>query len=123
MDEYNILTLNTSALGQQAIQRIASGQSPTATTTSSSGDPIGSIIASATALIPSSLASEAAGLLGQAGSAVADDLADSIGISEFYSIHAMDFCQGEFEPSASTPGASHNVTSCTPAMDFSEFAP
>lgn len=119
MDDYNVLTLNTSALGQQAIQNIANGQSPTAT--SSSGGAIGSIIASATALLPSSAASEAASIISSLGSSVADDLANQLGISEFYSIHAMDFCQGEFEPSATTAGASHNVTSCTTPLDFREL--
>lgn len=119
MDDYNVLTLNTSALGQQAIQNIANGQSPTAT--SSSGGAIGSIIASATALLPSSAASEAASIISSLGSSVADDLANQLGISEFYSIHAMDFCQGEFEPTATTAGASHNVTSCTTPLDFREL--
>ncbi|KAJ4414101.1 hypothetical protein N0V82_008132 [Gnomoniopsis sp. IMI 355080] len=121
MDEYNVLTLNTSALGQQAIQNIANGQSPTATSTSGSGGAIGSIIASATALLPSSAASEAASILGSVGSSVADDLATQLGISEFYSIHAMDFCQGDFSPTATTAGASHNVTSCTKPLDFQAY--
>lgn len=121
MEDYNLLTLNTSALGQQAIQNIANGQSPTATTTSGSGGAVGSIIASATALLPSSVASEAASIIGSLGSSVADDLANQLGISEFYSIHAMDFCQGDFTPTATTAGASHNVTNCTEPLDFREF--
>lgn len=118
MEDYNLLTLNTSALGQQAIQQIASGQSPTPTT---GGSEIGSIIASATALLPSSLSSEASSILGQVGSSVAEQLSDELGISEFYSIHAMDFCQGSFQPNATTIGASHNVTNCSAPLDFGTY--
>lgn len=116
MEDYNLLTLNTSALGQQAIREIASGQSPT--TTSGSEGAIGSLIASATALLPSAVATEASSILGDIGSSVADELAGELGISEFYSIHAMDFCEGQFAPNASTVGASHNVTNCTMPLDF-----
>ncbi|CAN8104304.1 unnamed protein product [Discula destructiva] len=119
MEDYNLMTLNTSALGQQAIQQIANGESPTPT--SGSGGAIGSLIASATAALPPAVASEASSILGQIGSSVADQLADELGISEFYSIHAMDFCQGQFVPNATAIGASQNVTNCTEPLDFGAY--
>lgn len=116
MEDYNLLTLNTSALGQQAIQQIASGKVPTP---SGGNDAIGSAIAAAAASLPS----EAASLLGQIGGSVANQLAGQLGISEFYSIHAMDFCQGNFSPSASRVGAAHMVTNCTAPLDFGVYPP
>lgn len=118
MEDYSVLTLNTSALGQQAIQQIANGQSPTPT---SDGSEIGSIIASATAALPPSIASAASSIVAQVGSDVVNQLADELGISEFYSVHAMDFCQGSFEPNATTVGASHNVTACSDPLDFGTY--
>ncbi len=44
---------------------------------------------------------------------IADKLADDLGIKQFYSLHAMDTCEGYFTPNATTPGAGYNVTNCT----------
>lgn len=128
MEDYNIMTLNTSQLGQQAVREFANGnlQLPTATT-GNDESAIASAIASATASLPpaeaSEVASAAATILGEIGSDLARSLADELGISEFYSIHAMDFCQGRFRPNATTLGASHNVTNCSTPLDFGTFLP
>lgn len=102
MESYNVMTLNTSALGEDAIRGIAND---------SSGGVLGGLG------IPSSVAS---GLLGSLGNEIADGLATQLGIGEFYTVHALDFCQGNFEPSPTTPGASHNVTFCSTPLDFGE---
>lgn len=92
MEDYNLLTLNTTVLGQQAIdQIIANGSSQVAST------------------------------LRGLGSGAAIQLADTIGISQFYSIHTMNFCEGRFDPSLTVPGASHNVTACTAPLDFGAY--
>lgn len=103
MEDYNIMTLNTSALGEDAIRAIANG--------SISSPTLGALG------IGSSAASS---LLKSMSGDIAGNLANQLGIGEFYTIHAMDFCQGNFDPSPTTVGASHNVTFCSAPLDFGE---
>ncbi|ROV93503.1 hypothetical protein VSDG_06807 [Cytospora chrysosperma] len=49
---------------------------------------------------------------------LADELAKKLGIKEFYSIHLVDLCDGDFEPNATNPDATFNVTNCTTAFDY-----
>lgn len=51
---------------------------------------------------------------------VADELADRLGVSEWYSIHVMSTCDGDFKPNATSPGAGFNVTNCTNSAPESE---
>lgn len=71
-----------------------------------------------------SVASSAAGDVSSALSDIENDLADELakklGIKEFYSIHLVDLCDGDFEPNATNPDATFNVTNCTAAFDYSE---
>jgi hypothetical protein len=43
----------------------------------------------------------------------ADKLADELGISEWYSVHLMDYCEGAFKPDASAPSPGFDVTECS----------
>lgn len=52
---------------------------------------------------------------------VADKLADTIGISEWYSIHVMATCDGQYKPNATSPGAGYNVTNCTNSAPKKRF--
>ncbi|KAF5569809.1 hypothetical protein FPHYL_1798 [Fusarium phyllophilum] len=52
---------------------------------------------------------------------VADKLADTIGISEWYSIHVMATCDGQYKPDATSPGAGYNVTNCTNSAPEKRF--
>ncbi|KAF6842275.1 SUR7 protein [Colletotrichum musicola] len=52
-------------------------------------------------------------LINDVGNDVADRLADELGISEWYSLHLMDVCQGDFAPNVTAPNAWLNVTECT----------
>ncbi|KAF5989999.1 hypothetical protein FBULB1_358 [Fusarium bulbicola] len=52
---------------------------------------------------------------------VADKLADTIGISEWYSIHVMATCDGQYKPNATSPGAGYNVTNCTNSAPEKRF--
>lgn len=52
---------------------------------------------------------------------VADKLADTIGISEWYSIHVMATCDGQYKPNATAPGAGYNVTNCTNSAPEKRF--
>ncbi|KAF5027527.1 hypothetical protein F66182_344, partial [Fusarium sp. NRRL 66182] len=52
---------------------------------------------------------------------VADELADTLGISEWYSIHVMTTCDGQYEPNATNPNAGYNVTECTKSAPEKRF--
>lgn len=44
---------------------------------------------------------------------VAEQLADRLGISDWYSIHIMSACHGNWEPNATDSSPSLNVTDCS----------
>ena len=44
-----------------------------------------------------------------------DDVADALGISDWYSIHVMNACEGNFESNSNASSTSLNTTSCTEA--------
>lgn len=130
LEEYHIILFNTSTLGHDFISNLVSGEddasststttTPTPTSTSDSGGIGGwfsSIKASATA-IAGSLESEAASILDDIGNDVADKLAKELGIEQFYSLHVMDMCEGNYAPNATAVNAWQNTTNCTTPMDF-----
>lgn len=43
----------------------------------------------------------------------ADRLAEALGIQEWYSLHLLDMCIGNYAPNATEEGASKNTTQCT----------
>lgn len=47
------------------------------------------------------------------GNNIVDHFSDELGISQWYSIHLMTMCSGDYAPNATDPDANHNVTSCT----------
>lgn len=129
MEDYHIMAFNTSTLGHNFLSSLAGDSSSSSTTTSAAAatttaskgglgdlpDPfsaLSSLKATATAAL-GSLESSAASILGDIGDDVADKLADELGIEQYYSLHIMDLCQGEYEPNATATGAWVNVTECT----------
>lgn len=137
MEDYHIMAFNTSTLGHNFLSTIAGSSSSSATTTSAAAatttaskgglggdipDPfsaLSSLKATATGIL-GSVESSAASILGDVGDDVADKLADELGIDQFYTVHIMDLCQGDYAPNATAPGAWMNVTNCT--GEFSTFA-
>lgn len=133
MEDYHIMAFNTSTLGHNFLSNLAGSSSSSssstttttsaaaATTTSKGGlggdlpDPfsaLSSLKATATGVL-GSLESSAASIIGDVGDDVADKLADELGIEQFYTLHIMDLCQGDYAPNATAPGAWMNVTNCT----------
>lgn len=53
--------------------------------------------------------------------ALADELASTLGISEWYSIHVMDACEGNFKPNATSRNPGYNVTECSNSSPNSMF--
>ncbi|KAI1324183.1 actin cortical patch SUR7/pH-response regulator pali [Xylariaceae sp. FL0255] len=109
LEPYHIIAVNLSGFGQDLI--------PTATTTSSSSQ-----------ATPTSFFQEIGQDLGNLGSDIGNDISGELdnitnsitgeifkdlGISEWYSLHIMAACEGNFAPNTSSPHASYNTTNCT----------
>ncbi|TGO21026.1 hypothetical protein BPAE_0247g00040 [Botrytis paeoniae] len=110
MEDYHIVTLNTSGIGQDLIPTTTSGSGSTLTSLSPGG-----IVSSLSSLIPREpgIGDDIANALGDLENDIADKLAETLGIEEWYSLHLMDMCQGYYTPNATSKGAGFNVSSCT----------
>jgi len=95
MEDYHILALNTSTLGHNLLS----------TSSNSQAGPIGSFFHN----ITNTIENELDGVLND----VADDLSKVLGISQWYSLHILDQCEGSYSPNATAKGAKYNVTKCT----------
>lgn len=143
MEDYHVLYFNTSTLGQNIAPSLkvrAPIPEPTAPPSllnrfhSSSKqergllDDVGnginsaknglSTLTSEAGSVASSAAGDVSGALSDIENDLADELAKKLGIKEFYSIHLVDLCDGDFEPNATNPDATFNVTNCTTAFDY-----
>ncbi|KAJ9136436.1 hypothetical protein NKR23_g9864 [Pleurostoma richardsiae] len=117
MEEYHIITFNTSEFGHILVPTSTSGGSQATTTTGGDGGIGGffsSLVASATAAVGAA-ESHLASIEGD----IADELAGELGIKQFYSLHVLDVCEGDFKPNATAPHAGYNVTNCTKPLDTS----
>ena len=119
-----LLQVNTSDLGQNIVPTPSGGASVTATPTSGSssglaglGDIFSQVEASVTAAIGSAETAVASWEKG-----LADQLANDLGIKEFYSLYVMDICQGDFTPNATAPNAGYNVTNCTAPLKTGAYS-
>lgn len=50
-----------------------------------------------------------------------DDVADALGISDWYSIHVMNACEGNFKSNGNASSTSLNTTNCTEASAGCEW--
>ena len=80
---------------------------------------LGKVCGSATSAVAAAK-SKIVDKLDDIGDDIADKLADRLGIHEFYSLHVLTVCDGEFTPNATAPGAGRNVTECRKALDGGE---
>lgn len=125
MEDYSIMVFNTSTLGQNWLQNEASGRGSSTTSSTASTTPtptdksgfspggfLSSIEASATAAV-GSLESSAADALNQIGNDITGKLSKELGIEQFYSLHIMDLCEGDYAPNATASNQWRNVSSCT----------
>lgn len=106
MEDYHIVTLNTSTLGHNII--------PTTTTTSgATPTSVGSFFSSLAHNITSTVEGDLESIANEVVGDVADKLAAELGIHQFYSLHLMDLCEGSYKPNATAKHASKNVTKCS----------
>lgn len=112
LEDYHILLLNTSTLGQNLIPTAVSGGSvPSPTSCGPLRGSLGRLCASATAEVGSVFTSGLAEL-SSIEDDVAEELTEKLGIQQWYSFHAMAICQGTFSPSPTSANAGYNVTDC-----------
>ncbi|PQE21436.1 SUR7 protein [Rutstroemia sp. NJR-2017a BBW] len=111
MEDYDIVTLNTSDVGANLIPTSTSGIIPTTT----SG--IGGVISGLSSLLPRApepgLGDDIENALGALADDVTDAIAKELGIKEWYSLHLMDMCEGTYKPNATAKGAAKNVSRCS----------
>ncbi|TVY35960.1 hypothetical protein LOCC1_G007353 [Lachnellula occidentalis] len=106
MEEYHIITLNTSTLGHNLIDKAA-------TTTSSTAKPTATSVGSFLSGIKHNITDTIEGDLNGAINDVADKLSKKLGIKQWYSLHLMDSCEGTYAPNATKKGADLNITTCS----------
>jgi hypothetical protein len=108
--------LNTSAIGQNIFHLNGSDSSSDSGGSSIWSD-IGSDIENDLNKVKNKVESELNDITGD----VADDLAKDLGLSEWYSVHVMDACEGMYKPNATAHHPGLNVTNCTSSQQNSRF--
>ncbi|KAK7981856.1 hypothetical protein PG996_009541 [Apiospora saccharicola] len=106
MEDYHIISINMSNFGHDLVPTPTSGGSEP-TTTDQGG--IGGFFSSVVATLESSITDE----LNEISNDIADKLSAELGISQWYSLHVMNACEGNYAPNATSPGAWFNQTNCT----------
>ncbi|KAI1648611.1 actin cortical patch SUR7/pH-response regulator pali [Daldinia loculata] len=107
MENYHIIAINMSTFGHDLVPTpSSSGSQPTATNDDGFGwDDIQDGLDD----IEGQITDE----LNDIANDIADQLSRELGISQWYSIHVMTACEGNFAPNATSPGAWYNTTNCT----------
>ncbi|KAK8106267.1 hypothetical protein PG999_009626 [Apiospora kogelbergensis] len=106
MEDYHVISINMSNFGHDLVPTKTTGGSEP-TTTDKGG--IGGFFSSVVATLESSITDE----LNEIGNDIADKLSAELGISQWYSLHVMNACEGNYAPNATSPGAWFNQTNCT----------
>ncbi|KAI1384886.1 uncharacterized protein F4822DRAFT_416612 [Hypoxylon trugodes] len=115
LEDYHLIALNMSNFGHDLIPTsTSSGSQPTATDSDGFGwDDIENGL--------DDIEGEITDQLNDIANDVADKLSEKLGISQWYSIHIMTACEGNFAPNATSSGAWYNTTNCTaqsPGVNF-----
>ncbi|KAI4701387.1 hypothetical protein J4E81_003127 [Alternaria sp. BMP 2799] len=111
MEDYSLLTLNTSAIGQTLIQAPSEDSDST----------LSSIIN----LIPDSITDSVTNEINEQ----IDEFRERVGIEDWYSAHMLNYCQGQYEPgevanaTLSQGDISKNVTECAKSRATYKFDP
>ncbi|TDZ47212.1 SUR7 family protein pun1 [Colletotrichum trifolii] len=100
MEDYDVIRLNMSTLGQNVFEL---GADP------SDNDDAITVVEG----LLGGITDEVQDLVNDITSDIADRLANELGIYEWYSLHLMDVCQGDFAPNVTAPNPWLNVTKCT----------
>ncbi|KAK6192987.1 hypothetical protein LQW54_012911 [Pestalotiopsis sp. IQ-011] len=113
LEDYHILALNMSNFGHDLVPTPTSGSSEPTSTDDSWGSFFTSVV--------ETLASEISDELSDIENDIADKLSAELGISQWYSLHVMTACEGNFAPNATSAGAWYNTTNCTAQAAGTQF--
>ncbi|KAH7035484.1 actin cortical patch SUR7/pH-response regulator pali [Microdochium trichocladiopsis] len=111
LEEYHMLSLNVSGFGQDLLPS-STENDPAQPSESSSGgfwDSLGDTLGDIGDDIQDAVTDQVNDVIGD----LADEITDKLGISQWYSLHVMNWCQGDFAPNSSVVGAWYNTTNCT----------
>ncbi|KAI5922612.1 actin cortical patch SUR7/pH-response regulator pali [Camillea tinctor] len=106
LEDYHLIAINMSNFGHDLIASATSSSSePTSTSDGSFWDTIESGL--------SDIGDDITDEINDIANDYADRIAEELGISQWYSLHIMTACEGDFAPNATSPGAWYNTTNCT----------
>ncbi|KAI0890192.1 uncharacterized protein GGS22DRAFT_194366 [Annulohypoxylon maeteangense] len=97
LEDYHLIAINMSDFGHDLIPTSTSSGSQPSSTSSLWDDLQGAITDQLNDIIGD----------------IADELSKELGISQWYSLHVMTACEGNFAPNATSQGAWYNTTNCT----------
>ncbi|KAL6884180.1 actin cortical patch SUR7/pH-response regulator pali [Trichoderma longibrachiatum] len=115
MEEYAVIRLNTSMLGQDMFQ--SDDSSDSSSSDDDDGDSLWDKITDKVDDIKDDVKGKISDIIGD----IADDLADELGINDWYSLHIMNACMGSFGPNATTSHYKLNTTNCTSSSPANRF--
>lgn len=129
LQDYRKLTLpsqlNTSDVGANLIPTSTSDIIP-----SSASSAISGVISGLSGLIPRApeplpepgLGDDIENALGALTDDVTDAITRELGIKQWYSLHLMDMCEGDYKPNATAKGAAKNVSRCSNQTAMCEYS-
>ncbi|KYK59486.1 SUR7 protein [Drechmeria coniospora] len=103
MEDYDVVRLNTSMLGHNLIDKVASKDS-----TDSSGGALSGI-----KNFLNSAKDEVKDKVNDITNEIAGKLTSKLGVSQWYSLHVMNSCEGNWTPDPTAPDPSLEVTKCS----------
>lgn len=109
-----ICQLNTSTLGYNILEEVVATSTTSAASVQATS--LTSWITGEIQNITSTIEGDISQIendLNNVGNNIANKLADDLGIREWYSLHLMAMCEGDYAPNATAKGASFNTTNCT----------
>lgn len=112
MEDYSLITLNTSAIGQNIVQDAANSNS-------------NSITSSIINLIPDSITDSITNEINER----IDEFRDRIGVEDWYSAHLLNYCEGQYTPTEVANATikqsdiKKNVTECSKEKAMYKFDP
>jgi hypothetical protein len=110
LEDYSLLTLNTSAIGQNLVDRVSNSDSTTSTIIN---------------LLPDSLTDSITNEVNEK----IDEFRERAGIEDWYSAHMLNFCEGQYTPdevanaTLKQDDISKNVTECSKSKAMYKFNP
>ncbi|POR38809.1 Uncharacterized protein TPAR_00994 [Tolypocladium paradoxum] len=108
MEDYAVVRLNTSMIGRNILDKAKDGGKDGGKTGSTKDGLLGDV-----KNWWDDVKGDAKDQINGIKGGVADKLASKLGVSQWYSLHVMDSCEGNWSPNATAPNPSLNVTNCT----------